>query len=180
MSPKVLPATLSDIPTFAKVSADSFVMDCHTQMKGLGKVPYDLEAMWKRSLPQLIASPKVVALKAVDEESGEVMGWVYWGFNGFEEEEIDVLRGGRLPAPDSTPTQAPTSPVEEDEQKEKDDTPPPPQSSATESQPLEDDPIARLEAMTGDDMSRWMTIFMPTGTKCMYIGSLSVSPKWQS
>jgi ribosomal protein S18 acetylase RimI-like enzyme len=42
-----------------------------------------------------------------------------------------------------------------------------------------DDPIARLEAHTNASMKEWMEILMPPGTKCMYICTLTVSPKYQ-
>ena len=188
MGPRIHPATLSDISALAKISADSFVLDRHTQMKALGKIPYDLEAMWKNSLPQLLASTKVVTLKAVDEESGEVMGWMYWGFEGFGEDEVDDLRGYKPSAPPLSPPgtaavtsevddqSAPTSDAEDERERGQQRS----LSSDTPTSQTLDDPIARLEAMTDADMSRWAGIFMPPGTKCMYIGSLSVAPKWQS
>lgn len=44
----------------------------------------------------------------------------------------------------------------------------------------DDDPIKRLESMTSADLKHWMDKLMPEGTKCMFVVSLCVAPKWQS
>lgn len=43
----------------------------------------------------------------------------------------------------------------------------------------EDDPIKRLESLTGGDLMRWLKFFEPEGTKCIRVVGLDTAPKYQ-
>lgn len=159
---KIQPLTLEDVPAVAQLSADAFETDRQTEMKGLGKEPFDMKKHGLESLPGLLQNPICVILKAVDEASGEVMGYCNWGFRGFRPEEMPVVEGR---------TQPPAKP--RDKQVSSKDSEPKP-----ELQP-ETDPIKRLQARTNADMEAWMTEVMPEGTRCIFVIGLSVSPKYQ-
>jgi len=68
------PASVSDI-LLAKIMADSFTLDRHTEMKSLGKVPYNLEEVSKSDTTRYLDSPECAVIKAVHNASGEIMGW---------------------------------------------------------------------------------------------------------
>lgn len=62
-------------------------------MKNQGKVPYDMEKLGKSVIPQWLDSETRVLIKAVDDETGESVGWLCLGFRGFEKDEMPVLLG---------------------------------------------------------------------------------------
>ncbi|KAE8391701.1 hypothetical protein BDV23DRAFT_152848, partial [Aspergillus alliaceus] len=158
-------------PILGKISGDSFLNDRHTQMKGLGKDPYDLERSMAADIPRQATSPNIVLLEAVDSTSGEVAGWVSWGFRGFTPAEVAAVRPGELFTFVHNSSEKGERGEEKPAAKDQDDT---------SSEVVEGDPIKRLEAMTGADLKRWMDKVMPDGTKCMFVISLCVAPKWQS
>ncbi|KXG46290.1 Acyl-CoA N-acyltransferase [Penicillium griseofulvum] len=156
-------------PILAKITRDSFLNDRHTQMKGLGKDPYNLEKSMTAYLSQQAVSPRTVLLKAVDNETGDIAGWVLWAFRGFAVKETAEIR-------DAVPhaaTQFTSSPAQTT-----DKTTPKDQIKQVDID--DNDTIKQLERMTDADMKSWMTKLMPDGTKCMYVSSLCVAPKWQS
>jgi hypothetical protein len=87
----IAPVSQSDIPALAKISGDSFIGDRHTQMKMLGKNPYDHEGGMKQGLKAWLGSERCIVFKAVDKQTGELMGWNCWGFRGFEREEVEQV-----------------------------------------------------------------------------------------
>lgn len=163
-------ASPAEGPILGKISSDSFLNDRHTQMKGLGKDPYDLEKSMTAYLSQQAVSPRTVLLKAVDNETDNIAGWVLWSFRGFAVDKTAEIRDAVPHAAtqftSTTPTQT-TGKTALKDQSEKVDID-------------ENDPIKQLEKMTDADMKSWMTKLMPDGTKCMYVSSLCVAPKWQS
>ncbi|KAA8651040.1 hypothetical protein EYZ11_003789 [Aspergillus tanneri] len=160
-----------DAPVLGKVSGDSFLTDRHTQMKGLGKDPYNLEKSMAADIPRQATSPNIVLLKAVDNVSGEIAGWVSWGFRGFTNEQIaDIRPGVVIP----TVKTAPEPPAEGKK------IPATNNLVKAETDAIEDDPIKQLETMTDADLKDWMDKLMPDGARCMFVISLCVAPKWQS
>ncbi|KIJ53687.1 hypothetical protein M422DRAFT_25503 [Sphaerobolus stellatus SS14] len=177
-------AKLEDVPIMAKMGAAAFKLDRNTQVKALGSDGYDLEAMGNVSLKNYVLSPKCRFITAVNDSTGEVMGYCCWGFRGFNEDELPAL-----PNPDNTELQqttenatkflwrdekAPDS-AKEEEQEEPGSTT---VEESSEAEPME--PAKRLEKLTGDHMTWMMKKLMPEGTKCMFIASFIVSPAWQS
>jgi ribosomal protein S18 acetylase RimI-like enzyme len=170
------PVFQSDIPALAKISGSSFEDDRHTQMKMLGKNPYDHEGGMKQGLQAWLDSERCILFKAVDKETGEPMGWNAWGFRGFEKEEIKSVDLPKQNEKEQVAKVVETQKVEKVEVAEQEI---PKEEPKTEPEEEEDDPIARLEAYTNASMNEWMEFFMPPGTKCMFICSISVSPKFQ-
>ncbi|PHH83368.1 hypothetical protein CDD83_3001 [Cordyceps sp. RAO-2017] len=160
---------LEDVPAIAQLSADAFETDRQTQLKGLGKEPYDMRAETLRSLPELLRNRRCVVLKAVETQSGEIMGYCTWGFRGLERGEMPIPDGG-------SETEAPAQPPRpvSDESAE---SPVQPQQGPP---PPESDPVKRLEARTGADLQAWMAEVMPDKTRCLFVVGLSVSPRQQS
>jgi GNAT superfamily N-acetyltransferase len=164
LSIKIQPATYDDIDAMARISDNAFELDRHTQMKELGKVPYSqYDVMAYDCMPQWLSSERVVLLKALDDSTGEIVGWSCWGFRGFEKDEIPRVDPGKRKEVEKHGSR-----VENAEEGEK------------HADAEEPDCIARLEEMTGADMNRWMEKTMPPGTKCMFVVSLSVGPEFQS
>ncbi|KAJ3229635.1 hypothetical protein HDU81_005201 [Chytriomyces hyalinus] len=147
----IVPAVPDDIPTLASIAGSSFDTDRHTQMKMKGAKPYNHEEGMKGALTHWMNRPaKCTVLKAVDEESGAIAGWVCWAMSGYETEPAVVTA---LPAPE--------------------------ESSEVEAA-VPEDPIERLEAMTNADMNDWYAKLTPPNKKVRFIGSICVDPKFQS
>ncbi|TWU78150.1 hypothetical protein ED733_007534 [Metarhizium rileyi] len=157
---------LEDVPEIGQLTADAFVNDRQTQMKNLGKEPYDMKKITMESLPDMLHNPRCVAIKAVNNESGEIMGICNWGFRGFKPEEMPKVEGKPLPL-----QQKPTETDKEQHATEG--------KGKTTDEEEGTDPIARLQALTGADLEAWMEEVMPEGTRCLFIIGLSVSPKYQ-
>jgi ribosomal protein S18 acetylase RimI-like enzyme len=168
------PVLQSDINTLAKMSDDAFLKDRHTQMKMLGNNPYDMEEVTKQGLVAQLNFERCLCVKAVDEVTGEIMGWTCWGFRGFEREEILSLD---LRTEEQRSTIINVSAEENNAGESKRESKQAVQEKLSGNET--DDPISRLQDLTNADMERWMEIFMPPGTKCMYIVGLSVSPSYQ-
>ncbi|TFB06959.1 hypothetical protein CCMA1212_000090 [Trichoderma ghanense] len=174
---------LEDVSAAAQLGSDAFLADRQTQMKALGRNPFNMKEYHMQSLPEMLKSPRCVILKAVDNETGEFAGFCNWGLIGFSPSEMPVLEGRTQPP--EKPTAAPASQSqneEEEEEEEEEDKGQEEASSPDQSAPgpeVEDDPIERLQALTGADLDAWQKEVMPPGTKCLVVIGLSVSPKFQ-
>lgn len=164
-------ATYADIPALAQISGDSFENDRHTQMKGLGKKPYNMYDVAQTNIARWLSSKELVVLEAVNANTGNAVGWCCWGFRGFEPSE--------------------TSTLGLEQQGESDISKPSVQDDTTESQQSEEeteeesgvnqkegDSVKKLEEMTDAEMKHWMERLMPPGSKCMFVATLSVSPEF--
>ncbi|PTB62422.1 acyl-CoA N-acyltransferase [Trichoderma citrinoviride] len=172
---------LEDVPEAAQLSSDAFLADRQTQMKALGRNPFNMKEYHTKSLPKMLTSPRCVILKAVDDETGEFAGFCNWGLIGFSPSEMPLLEG-RIQPPEK-PAAAPAASQSEGEkekekEKGKDGEAPSPEQSAS-GPDIGDDPIERLQALTGADLDAWQREVMPPGTKCLVVIGLSVSPKFQ-
>ncbi|KAL6870293.1 acyl-CoA N-acyltransferase [Trichoderma novae-zelandiae] len=174
---------LEDVPEAAQLSSDAFLTDRQTQMKALGRNPFNMKEYQTLSLPEMLKSPRCVILKAVDDETGEFAGFCNWGLIGFSPSEMPVLEGRTQPPERPAAAAAVASPSENEKEKEKgQDEASTPKQSAPEPGPksdAQDDPIERLQALTGADLDAWQKEVMPPGTKCLVVIGLSVSPKFQ-
>lgn len=172
---------LEDVPEAAQLSSDAFLTDRQTQMKALGRNPFNMKEYHTKSLPEMLKSPRCVVLKAVDDETGEFAGFCNWGLIGFAPNEMPSLPGRIQPL--EKPAAAPAQQTENAKEKEKEEEK---SSSSNQSAPepeanseAEDDPIDRLQALTSADLDAWQKEVMPQGTKCLVVIGLSVSPKFQ-
>jgi GNAT superfamily N-acetyltransferase len=163
LSITVQPATYDDIDAMARLSDHAFEQDRHTQMKELGKVPYSQYEVMCQCLPIWLSSERYVVLKALDNSTGDVVGWCGWGFRGFEKDDVPRVDPGKQKEVDKQISGSENVKTEE-------------KQTDMENQDI----IARLEAMTDADMKRWMDNQMPPGTKCMHLVSIYVDPVFQS
>ncbi|CEJ91987.1 hypothetical protein VHEMI07668 [[Torrubiella] hemipterigena] len=178
MSFSIVPVTVDDVTVLAKISGSAMEKDRQTEMKALAEDPFDMEAYTLESLPGLLLHPRVAIVKAVDYETGEVMGMCQWGFRGFAPNEMPVLEGqpkrvddAKKPAEADAPEDAPREETTaEAEEKTKSEPEPTKQGK---------DKVKDLVALTDADLDAWMEEQMPEGTRCLYIVGLTVSPKFQ-
>jgi GNAT superfamily N-acetyltransferase len=163
----IVPATYADIPVLARIAAEPFEKDRHTQMQRLGDNPYDMEAEMLNDFKRRVESANAVIVKAVDE-CGEILGLAAWGFRGLRRDEMPFLQeplaGERKEekVEEETDGEAKVVKAEEDKNAEPNN-----------------DPISRLQRMTGANMKYWMEKLMPDGVRCMFVAGFHVAPKHQ-
>lgn len=161
------PVTYADIDALSKLCAEAFVTDKHTQVKQLGKKPFDMEEITREGLESNLGSEKFVYKKVVDNDTGEIAGYAGWVFCGIDTDKV----------PRSDPGKPETQPGREDKISGGDDHE---EVVGDEDNKAGDDSIARLMAMEDEDMDHWQNVFMPPGTSCMVVVGLIVSSKFQS
>lgn len=152
------PATAADIPALAEISGLSFENDRHTQLKAAHPTrPYNHAAGMVGGFEYWLSLPKGKAelTKAVDDETGQTLGFVCWG--------------SRLDQPQHQPSQqAAASSVKKPETAVAAD------NIKTDNSDL--DALARLNELTSDHLARYQERVMPPGTRAMYIISIAVRP----
>lgn len=161
MTFNLLPAVLADVPTLGDIFKASFATDAHTLVKLIDQDSKDMVDGMKEAIESWIEKPqRCNVTKAVEKDGITIMGWIAWGFHGYEEVQtyeasessIDVKR------------------QEESTMKQ----------NELQSQNEKLGGIKEMESFTNKDMDRWMKKIMPKKSKCMYIVSIAVDPKFQS
>ncbi|TFK50450.1 acyl-CoA N-acyltransferase [Heliocybe sulcata] len=152
----ISPALPQDVPRMSEIFGAAFADDRHTQMKTVltGMEP-QVKGMGEGLSYWLTIPERCKVMKAVDSSTGEVAGWVVWGFRGYPQPEKKEQR-------------------KEDESTQKEAKPEEPKAEPKEKTSLE-----RLKELTDADLEEWMETFMPPGIKCMYIIATSVHPAYQ-
>jgi len=175
---RLLPAVPADIPKLARISAQAFNNDTHTQLNCLTKgTDFDMSP----ALSSWIALPdsKCVVIKAVlsptpnkqGREEEEIAGWVCWSFKGLNNDNI--VEKGSVDAEHKDVTDKRSSiedgmkTQEHDQEREK-------ISSDTSLSKIE-----RLNAITNASMSFWQNKLTPQNAKCLILVALTVSPSQQ-
>jgi GNAT superfamily N-acetyltransferase len=180
----LVPVVVEDVPILAKYSAEAFRADRQTQMKGFSKVPYDLEDVARTHMADFFADPAYLPrnrlIKAVDNATGAIMGHAWFGFKNFDPSDVPTLEAE---IPPLTKFEAEPERVSEklsvEQQKSTinsirgDDT------WRKFSSSDEEDPIKRLESLTGDDLMRWLHHFEPEGLKVIRVVGLTTAPGYQ-
>ena len=166
----IRPLELSDVPTIARMSAEAFEQDRQTIMKGLGSEAFFMEEHTLTDLPRRMQNPRIISLKAVENSTDKLMGYICWAFRGFSTEEIPVVEG-RV-----QPLELPPVPIKTG--KEEDQATAEPDLTEAEKARREN-PIQKLIALQDRDMQIWEREIMPDGVRCLYVAGLMVVPEFQ-
>ena len=154
-------ATLKDASMLAKISGDSFKADSNTQLKYGHDYPRAFTSGMKEGIVMWIKNPRCDLLKAVDNNSGEIMGWACWARRGYVVEE--------------KPAQQDSDDDEDIVEEQTEESP-----ISTVLSPEAAESIGRLESLTSDDMEKWQAVLMPEGAKARYVIAINISPSYQS
>ncbi|XWX00880.1 hypothetical protein V2A60_008903 [Cordyceps javanica] len=157
----ISPLNYADIDACAGISRDSFAIDPHTIVKQLGRDGYDMHAMARRGYLANLARRDMVFVKAVDADTGAVVGYGGWVFPHVRPDLV----------PWTGPADAKPQEEEEEEEGEKEEGPGP------KRQP---DAIDRLHALEDEDMRYFQRTLIPAGEPCMIVMGLAVAPAHQS
>ncbi|KAH6991131.1 acyl-CoA N-acyltransferase [Ilyonectria sp. MPI-CAGE-AT-0026] len=157
-------ASLSDVPRIGEISTRAFDNDSHSQMKIMGQKPGAFAEGMAIGARGWIESPRAVLLKATDDRDGTIVGSMAWGFRGVE---LDAS-----PGEDKKATEQVEETVVDDDGKGE---------GATETEePIPGaERINELEAMTSKHLHDFMHRIMPDGSKCIFMGGITVDPKYQ-
>ena len=163
---KLRPIAAHDVAECARVAGLAFENDRHTQLKARSPTnPYNHEEGMEIALHHWLSRPHGVVemTAAIDDTTKHILGWVVWGYWGFESAAAEQQREPELRNLSDEKLHEP-APV-------------------TKAEPVEDSQdeleMDRLEDITDRDMATWMKRLMPPGTKCMFICSIVVHPQYQ-
>ncbi|ROV98041.1 hypothetical protein VMCG_07070 [Cytospora schulzeri] len=156
------PVIPADIPVLAEICGLGFENDRHTLLKAAHPTnPYDHAAGMPGAFEYWLSLPsgKLELTKAVDNETGDIMGFVCWGT--------------RLAKTIETPAKPVVT--EEDDKKPANTI----SADCVETDSPDLDPLGQLEELTDSHLANYQKKVMPEGTRCMYIISLTVHPNYQ-
>lgn len=176
ISVSIQPLNYGDIPTCAQITSTAFAVDPHTVVKGLGREPYDMYEISYSMLIDGLGRKKQIYVKAIDEETGEVVGYAGWAFKGVDEAKIPW----KEPTDDKSAANA-DKPGEKSK----------PNIEAKKNESTVDVPsggdgkqgeglIDRLKALESRDMEHWQTKIIPQDEPCIFVTGLHVSVQHQS
>lgn len=152
-------ASLSDVAWIGEISTRAFDKDTHSQMKIMGQRPGAFAQGMAMGARSWVESPRAVLIKATDDRDGTIVGSCAWGFRGVD---FDCS-----PGEDTSISQEKTG---DDSIVKVDEDQPEPAGS---------EKIKALEAMTSKHMYDFMDRQMPEGSKCIFIGGISVDPRYE-
>ncbi|ORY66108.1 acyl-CoA N-acyltransferase [Pseudomassariella vexata] len=166
-------ASLKDVPKLAEIAAAAFNNDAHTQMKATSPKPGSFVRDMAQGLRMWINTPsRCVVLKATNDSHGTIVGFISWGYKGVE---LDVpLLQSEVGSDEGGNEKGNSDPAEPNLE----------QTSTTTDQPQETpiqgaDRIAELERLTSSHLADFQKRIMPAGTRCMYIGGITIDPVYQ-
>ncbi|KND89977.1 hypothetical protein TOPH_05302 [Tolypocladium ophioglossoides CBS 100239] len=165
ISVSIQPLNYADIPACAQITSSAFSVDPHTIVKQLGRKPYDMYTIFRSNFLATLHQKTHIYVKAVDEETGEIVGHSGWAFRGVDEGVIPWRGPG-----DEKPVEAEQGKNDESENEDNKDG----------GERKEEDSIDRLHALEDADMQHWVSVLIPRDTPCMFIAGLVVSPSHQS
>lgn len=171
------PVVPADVAVLSEVSGLAFENDRNTMLKAAHPTkPYNhgggmLEAFeYWFSLPQ----GKVELTKAVDDETGEILGFVCWAMRLNKPGSIPVREKG---------TQDVSAAGEDGSLKLAKDNVKLPDRIISQDHVKQNspniDPLAQLNELSSSHLAEYQRRVMPEGTRCMYMVSINVHPKHQ-
>lgn len=161
----IQPLHYADIPSCAQITSSAFSVDPHTIVKQLGRESFDMYTISRSGFLNTLHKKNYVYVKAVDEETGDIVGHAGWVFKSVDEGLIPWTGPGDA------------KPAEEEQVRNN----PSENSKINESEGVrEKDSIDRLHALEDNDMQYWLSNMISPGVPCMIIVGLIVAPSYQS
>ncbi|KAI0197262.1 acyl-CoA N-acyltransferase [Xylaria flabelliformis] len=165
LSVSIQPLNYVDIPACAQITSSAFAADPHTVVKQLGPEPFDMYKISSSGFCSTLSNKTYVYVKAMDNETGEIVGHAGWKFRGLNEELV----------PWSGPSDEKPRKEEQKMKNESGDN-----KKKEDEARKEEGSIDRLHALEGRDMNYWLSSIVPPDTPCIFIVGLIVSPSYQS
>jgi len=166
LSITIRPLQYDDIESCSKITAAAFDEDPHTVVKQLGSNGYDMLAMTYDSLLNNLSKKNYIHVKAVNGETGEIIGHASWAFRGVDDPTLipwDGPSDAKPEAPVALSGNARLKDEDKDEDAEK-------RGGASS--------IDTLHALEDADMQSWLSQ-IPSDKPCIFVIGLIVSPSHQ-
>ncbi|KAI2472787.1 hypothetical protein F4781DRAFT_321137 [Annulohypoxylon bovei var. microspora] len=171
VSVSIEPLHYADISACARITSSAFSVDPHTIVKQLGRKPYDMYAISSSNFLETLHKKTYIYVKAVDRETGEVVGHAGWAFRDVDQALI----------PWSGPADVkPVEKAQEQDRGRSDSEGSKDEAKKDSGAGEEKSSIDRLHALENADMKYWMSNIVPSSTPCMFIVGVTVSPSHQS
>ncbi|KAI1746209.1 acyl-CoA N-acyltransferase [Xylaria scruposa] len=165
ISVSIQPLNYADIPACARITSSAFAVDPHTVVKQLGPESFDMYKISSSGFMSTLSNKSYVYVKAVDDETGEIVGHAGWKFRDVNEELVPWCG----PSDEKPRKEERVIKMEMGNDKKKED----------EARKGENS-IDRLHALEGRDMNYWLSSIVPPNIPCIFIVGLVVSPSHQS
>ncbi|KAI1258861.1 acyl-CoA N-acyltransferase [Xylariaceae sp. FL1019] len=164
---RIAPLQYADIPACAQITSRAFSVDPHTIVKQLGRKPFDMYDIAQSDFLNTLYRKNYVYVKAVDPESGEIVGHAGWSFRGLDHELVPWSGpSDEKPEPEVVKNESHTAAEHTNDE--------------TEEGTEENSSIDRLHAIEDADMLYWIKDLLPSDMPCMLMQGLIVSPSYQS
>ncbi|KAI1771014.1 acyl-CoA N-acyltransferase [Hypoxylon cercidicola] len=168
ISVSIQPLHYADIPACARITSSAFSVDPHTIVKGLGREPFDMYTISRSGFFNTLDRKNYIYVKAVDDETGEIVGHAGWSFRGLDPGLIPWVGPGD------------TKPMAEEREKGQEKGEIPKDENKKDDGEVGKDSIDRLHALEDADMQYWLSNLVSADMPCVIIIGLIVSPSYQS
>lgn len=165
---RIEPLQYADIPACAQITSHAFSVDPHTIVKQLGRKPFDMYEIAQSDFLNTLYRRNYVYVKAVDSESGKIVGHAGWSFRGLDHDLVP-WNGPSDEKPEPEAPKVDSDKIAEDETK----------ADADDVKKINDS-IDRLHAIEDADMQYWIKELLPSDMPCVLVQGLIVSPSHQS
>ncbi|KAI0853181.1 acyl-CoA N-acyltransferase [Daldinia vernicosa] len=171
ISISIQPLNYTDIPACARITSSAFSVDPHTIVKQLGRKPFDMYDISRSGFLDTLHRKTYIYVKAVDNETGEIVGHAGWAFRGLDPALVPWNGPG-----DAKPEGEGGG--EEQRQTRNDELENEDENEDAEGKKVNS--IDRLHALEDADMQFWLSDLVPSDTPCIFVIGLTVSPSHQS
>ncbi|KAI1387106.1 uncharacterized protein F4822DRAFT_273758 [Hypoxylon trugodes] len=162
ISISIQPLQYSDISTCARITSAAFSVDPHTIVKQLGGDPFGMYTISSSSFLDTLHKRNYIYVKAVDDQTGAIVGHAGWAFRGLDPELIPWRGPEDLKPTKDTNKQTQGKNLETSEPEKRVDS------------------ITRLHALEDIDMQDWISNMVSAEKSCMIVVGLIVAPSYQS
>ncbi|OTB12416.1 hypothetical protein K445DRAFT_321151 [Daldinia sp. EC12] len=169
LSVSIQPLNYADISACARITSSAFSIDPHTVVKQLDQKPFDMYDISYTGFLDTLHKKTYIYVKAVDDETGEIVGHAGWAFRGCD--------------PALVPWTGPkdTIPLVGDrEQLQRKNYGLKTEDGQKGTEERKENCIERLNALEDADMQYWLSNLVPSDTPCIFVAGLVVSPSYQS
>ncbi|KAI1760116.1 hypothetical protein GGR53DRAFT_510973 [Hypoxylon sp. FL1150] len=155
------------MPISPLAPASRLSVDPHTIVEELGQEPYGMYAISRSDFSETLHRKTCIYVKAIDNKTGEIVGYAGWSFRGLDPQLIPWVGPG-----DAKPEAE-----ERDRAREKTDWP---EGEKADGGGMGGYSIDRLHALEDADMQYWLSSLVPADSPCMFVRDLIVSLAYHS
>lgn len=165
----IIPATEDDIPALIKIHTAAFRSDLFSILMLLNRDEDAHQNLMRKSIDHWFADPHTQIIKAVDHDTGQILGWACWALKGAESDEVEKGEGKDEGAGKQKASSQPG------EANATEETPPPPPPKPE----TQKDPARILGGLMAKEMIKWESVHLKPLKKYWVLEALSTDPSVQ-